>query len=398
MASFKRKNNGKVEITITRGKRFDGKPCRYYREVDYVSEKQLQEAAALFLADIINGNVSTPDATSLDALYNDFMAHNGNISTDLKISTRKRYAAIYENQIKQYFGDKKISKITKVQIRDWVKDLSENGKNKRTNQPLSPKTIKNALSLLSTLFKYAVEDLELLEKNPCEHVKVPKATKKYKVPKDFYKEHEIADLISLLLQERETESGRTHATAVLLILFTGMRAGEVMGLRWEDIDFEKHTISIERIRLVVPDDGVIEDTPKTEGSIRLITAPTFIMGILEILKDYQQYYKKILTNDYKDSGYVFTIPEGTPHHPNNTYRWFKRFLQKYELKDTTLHDLRHTHAAILSSIGVQIVDVSKRLGHTNTRITQEVYEYYFKSTDKNVSEKLDQFYASLVKM
>ena len=57
MASFKRKNNGKVEITITRGKRFDGKPCRYYREVDYVSEKQLQEAAALFLADIINGNI-----------------------------------------------------------------------------------------------------------------------------------------------------------------------------------------------------------------------------------------------------------------------------------------------------------------------------------------------------
>ncbi len=398
MASFKHRNNGKVQITITRGKKFDGSPCRYYREVDYVSEKKLKEDAALFLADIINGKVSTSDSTTLNALFNDFMAHNGNISTELKVSTARRYESIYNNQIKEFFGNRQISKITKVQIRNWVKELSENGKNLRTGEPLSPKTIKNALSLLSTLYKYAIEDLDLLEKNPCEHVKVPKSTKKYKIQKDFYKEHEIADLISLLFKEKDTNTGKCHATAILLILFTGLRIGEAMGLRWEDIDFNESTINIERIRLMVPNDGVIEDTPKTEGSVRIITVPDFVMEMLKDLQIYQRNNKIVLGEEYTDSGYVFTVAEGTPHHPHNTYHWFKRFLKRYGLRDTTLHDLRHTHAAILSSIGVQIIDVSKRLGHTNTRITQEVYEYYFRNTDKDISDKLEQFYQRIRKM
>lgn len=396
MASFKHRKNGKVQICITRGTKFDGSPCRYYREVDYVSEKKLKEDAALFLADIISGKVANSDSTTLDALFKDFMRNNGGINTELKISTVRRYETLYKNQIQSAFGNKQIGKITKLQVRNWVKDLSENGKNLQNGNPLAPKTIKSALSLLSTLYKYAIEDLDLLEKNPCDHVKVPKATKKYRIQKDFYKDHEIADMISLLLKEKSIEASKCHATAVLLILFTGLRIGEVMGLMWKDIDLKDNTISINRIRTLVPAIGVVEDTPKTEGSTRIITAPSFVMDMLAELQELQKRNMRIMQEDYKDSGYVFTTAEGSPQYPRNTYGWFKRFLKKYDLRDTTLHDLRHTHAAILSSIGVQIVDVSKRLGHTNTRITQEIYEYYFRSSDKGVSDKLEQFYEDII--
>ena len=70
--------------------------------------------------------------------------------------------------------------------------------------------------------------------------------------------------------------------------------------------------------------------------------------------------------------------------------------KKYGLKHTTVHDLRHSHAAMLSRLDVKIIDVSKRLGHTNTRITQEVYEYLFKDIDSSVSEKLDDYYKNVL--
>lgn len=394
MASFKERN-GKVQITITHGKKFDGTPQRYYREVENTTKKQLKIEEAIFLADIMAGKVVTADTTTLDALYKNYLLHNGGMESELKISTAKRYESLYKNQIQKSFGSRRINAITRVNVRDWVKNLSEKGVNKKTQGKLSPKTIKNALSFLSTLYRYAIYDLELVDKNPCDHVRVPKATKKYKVQKDFYKEDEVKELIALLSDELDTKNGTTHATIILLILFTGIRAGEAMGLKWTDIDFENNTLKIERERLSVVDVGVVEDTPKTADSIRTVSFPQFISDILRRLKSLQKEQKALLGEDYHDSGYVAVNVNGKPHHPNNTYRWFKRFLERNNLKPATIHDLRHTHTAMLSSLGVEIFDVSRRLGHSNTRITQEVYEYLFKDADHSVSQKLDGFYEQL---
>lgn len=393
MASFKFRGNGKVQITITRGKRYDGTPCRYHKEVTYISDKQLNEDAALFLAEIVSGKVTAGDSTILDALYNDYMQHN---RQDLKISTARRYETLYSCQIKDSFGHRRVKSITRRDVRDWVHDLSDNGENRQTGKPLSPKTIQCALSLLSTLYNYALEDLDLVDKNPCDHIKVPKAKKKYKIKPDFYKDHEVADLILLLLQEVDTAP--VHATAVLLFLFTGMRTGEVMGMRWEDIDMDHGTIKIERERILVPGIGVVEDTPKTDESERLVTLPPFMVELLQNLRNYQTDCKGKMGDDYHDSGYVITAPTGAPAFPRNSYGWFKRFQDRYGLKPATIHDLRHTHVAMLSSIGIQIADVSKRLGHSNTRITQEVYEYFFTDSDSGISDKLSDYFKNVVKM
>ena len=393
MASFKFRGNGKVQITITRGKRYDGKPCRYHKEVTYISDKQLNEEAALFLAEIVSGKVTAGDATTLDALYNDYMQR---AASELKMSTAARYKTLYKNQIKDHLGHRRILSISRIDVKDWVKYLSTDARNLRTGKPLAPKTIKNALSLLSTLYAYAIEDLDLVEKNPCDHVKVPHAKKKYKIKHDFYKDHEVADLILCLLGEAETAP--THVTALLLYLFTGMRTGEVMGLRWENVDMDRGIIKIERTRMVLPGLGIVEDTPKTDESERLVTLPSFMVELLQNLRKYQTECESKMGDDYHDSGYVITSPTGNPSYPRNTYDWFKRFQVRYGLRPATIHDLRHTHAAMLSSIGVQIVDVSKRLGHSNTRITQDVYEYFFTDSDNGISDKLNDYFKNVVKM
>lgn len=391
MASFKFKDNGKVEITITHGKKYNGKPKRYYKTVTYVNDKKLETDAALFLADIVNGEISASGTTTINALFEDFILHNGGTNTELKQSTAIRYRTLYDNQIKEYLGDRKINNIKKVDVRDWVTDLVQNVKNKKTGKPLSTKTVKNALSLLSSLYKYAIDDLDLVENNPCQGVKVPNQ-KEYKV-KERYSDVEVMDLISCLMQEKENNP--VHVTLILLILFTGMRTGEVMGLRWPDIDFKRNTIKIERERIMAQG-KIIVDTPKTQESIRTISIPDFLASELKDLRITQQRWAAMNNTSFRFDNYLSIKVDAEPLNPYATYEWFKKFQKRYDLKDCTVHDLRHTHAAMLSCINVNIMDVSKRLGHSNTRVTQEIYEYYFKDTDIHVSNKLNDYYEKVI--
>ena len=91
------------------------------------------------------------------------------------------------------------------------------------------------------------------------------------------------------------------------------------------------------------------------------------------------------------SGYVAVLENGKPQNPRSTYTWFKRFQERHGFRSCSVHDLRHTYAAMLSRLGVKIIDVSRRLGHSNTRITQKVYEYLFQSVDDRISDELDHY-------
>lgn len=404
MASYKDRGNGKTQIIITYGKRFDGKPQRYYRDVEYTTKKQLEIDSAKFLADIVSGKVIAADSTTIDALFNDFMATH---ETMLSKSTSARYNQIYKNQIKPHLAKRKISTVTRQDIRLWTAKLMDCG-HAKTGKPLQPKTVSMALSLLSTLYTYAIYDLELVEKNPCTRIKIQ--PNKYEKDSngnlkskrldcsDRYTQEEIKTLLNLLTEKLEDPRSRTNATLIILVLFTGLRNGEVMGLKWEDIDLNKRIINICRERLYVSTVGVVTDTPKTAESNRAISVPDFVINLLIQLKSCQDNDRIKMGEDYHESGYVAINVYGEPQFPRNLYQWFVNFQRENGLKKSSVHDLRHTHAAMLSSIGAKIIDVSKRLGHTNTRITQEIYEYLFDNEyDNKISNDLNEYYSELQK-
>ena len=122
------------------------------------------------------------------------------------------------------------------------------------------------------------------------------------------------------------------------------------------------------------------------------------MGLLRDLKDFQGDLMVKMGSEYHDSGYVAVTVNGSPQNPRNLYKWFIRFQQRYGLKKATVHDLRHTHAAMLSDMGTKMIDISKRLGHANTRITQEIYEYLFNDIDDQISNELNNYYVEIKKM
>ena len=386
MASFKHLDNGNVQITITHGKRFDGTPNRFYRTVKFTSQKQLEVDAALFLADVINGDATLANSATVKAVFNDFLK----CRTELGQTTLSRYKLLFDHQIGPYLGARKLNTITRSDVRGWVATIKEKG-NKRTGGPLAPKTVKNALSLLSTIFNHAIYDLEIVEKNPCTRIKIPDTAKASTVT-EFYTEDEVAELLRLLSEKLNDPRSCTHATLLFLILFTGMRTGEVMGLKWKNVDFDKKQITIEAERLYTSESGVVDGTTKTESSKRTISVPDFVMDMLAKLKRHQDFVMEVEGSNFTYTDYVAITATGEPQHPRNMYKWFKKFQKANGLKDATVHDLRHTHAAMLSRMGVKIIDISKRLGHSNTRITQEVYEYLFKDMDDDISKGLNDYY------
>lgn len=405
MAGHKYLPNGKIQIVITHGTDLKGKPKRYWKTIDHCSKKQLEIEDALFLAEVLNKSRISSSSTTVSALWNDFL---NNHCRELKVSTVGRYKTLYQYQIDPYFGNRKIQSIAKVDIRDWVEELLNTQHPQFKDRTLAPKTVKNALGLLRTLFNYAIDELELLEKNPCTRVKVRKkgieqndnliflnhepTTHKHYPKKQPYSEAECVELIRCLMHDRNTDyAAMRHTTLLMLILFTGVRTSEVMGLRWTDINFNAHTVNIERERIHVPREGIFLDSVKSSSSERIISIPSYITDLLIECKQEQDRNRSLLMNEYTASGYVAVLENGKPQNPRSTYTWFKRFQERHGFRSCSVHDLRHTHAAMLSRLGVKIIDVSRRLGHSNTRITQEVYEYLFQNVDDRISNELDAY-------
>jgi integrase len=375
MAYVKKRKSGKVQITVTDGKKYDGSPKRFYRTVDYRGKRQLERDVADFENEIRAGEKPQGSVETVDQIYKMFM-----IDGVRKASTVYRYDNLMRNQISPAFGSRKITTITRAEIKQWAHDLLKE---------LSPKSTRHAVSLLSSIFKYAEYELELIDKNPCEHIRLPKPAKK----DNLYTEAETIRLMDCLSKEENLQ----HVTVIYMLLFTGMRIGEVYGLKWEDINWEWKSATIKRERIGVGGKD-ITDTPKTETSLRTISVPPFVLDMLRDLKSTCERNKEIAGSDYHDSGFVIQNAYGEPARTRGTYDWFKRFLRRHGLRDITLHDLRHTHAAMLSRMGVDIIDVSHRLGHANTRITQETYEYLFRSVDTDIADKLENFYENMGKI
>lgn len=189
-----------------------------------------------------------------------------------------------------------------------------------------------------------------------------------------------------------------------LLIFSGMRRGELMGLEWGDIDFDNRVIHIKRTSQYAQNYGIITKSPKNETSYRTIKLSE---TMFELLREYQQYWqqlrsdmgdrwqntieimlvdrsKKVVRNDR-----LFIKDDSTPMNPDSLTDWTKKFVKRNNLPHFTPHSLRHTHATLLIAEGVSIPAVSHRLGHSNINTTNTVYLHHIQSADEIASDIID---------
>ena len=290
----------------------------------------------------------------------------------IKHLTPRVYAAI---------GNKSLSKITSRNIQLFVNDLVLNGKNKRTGKPLSRKTAVHHLSLISSIFTYAVKQ-EIVSDNPCCRVTVPKG-KGGKNEKEIYTLEEVEQIVTCLEDEP-----LMYKAFFTLEFYSGFRRSEILGLEWKDVDWKNSVISVRRTSNYTPSEGLYTDTTKTEKSQRSLKFPDEIMGLLRQLKNKQNEDREKYGSKWVESDRLFIKWNGEPLFVSQPYGWFKRFCKRHELRFCDIHSLRHFYASALISEGVDAATVSNALGHSTITTTTNIYCHAFQQAQARAGDAI----------
>nr|WP_300184230.1 tyrosine-type recombinase/integrase [uncultured Agathobaculum sp.] len=244
---------------------------------------------------------------------------------------------------------------------------------------LAVSTILHHHRLISSMLSTAVK-WQLIFSNPCSRVVLPKNKRKEAVYLD-------EDQAAQLLQALEGESLQ-HQVIVKMLLYTGMRRGELCGLEWKDIDFERAVISVRRSSLYLSGKGVFEDETKNETSERCMKVSDDVIAMLRIWRAEQAKERLRLGDQWQDNDRLFTAWNGAPIRPDVITAWFHKFVTKNGLPPIHVHSLRHTNATLLIAAGTNLTTVAARLGHANTTTTSKIYAHAIKSADQAAAEAL----------
>ncbi len=228
---------------------------------------------------------------------------------------------------------------------------------------LTPSTVKHMHTVLRVALRHAVK-WQLITRSPLDSVDPPKVEKK---------EIRVWDLTQVASFLQACQTHRLYA-AFLLVLATGMRRGELLGLRWTDINFPNRVLKVSQ-ELVVVRRKLSMQQPKTAGSRRPISIPE---EVLEALREHgrrQAEEKEAFEEAYVDNGLVFCQEDGRPLDPRAFTRTFENLTRRAELPRISFHALRHTHATMLLQAGVNVKAISERLGHAEISTTLDIYSH-----------------------
>ena len=203
---------------------------------------------------------------------------------------------------------------------------------------LSGNSVQHYHRLISSILSTAVK-WQVIFSNPCERVDPPKIEKK--------EAHYLDETQAARLLEDLEHAPEQYRVMVALLLFTGLRRGELCGLEWDDIDWDEGLLSVRRSSLYLPKQGIFTDETKTATSQRVIKLPDDALTLLRQHRTEQAKQRLLVGDQWQDSHRLFTTWNGSPIHPDTFSKWFSGFVKEHDLPPVTAHSLRHTNATLL---------------------------------------------------
>ena len=240
--------------------------------------------------------------------------------------------------------------------------------------------VNNLHKIFNVAMSHAVK-LGMIPRNPCKGTTPPKRPQR---EMQFYDEYQVQQLLNTAQMIEDQ-----YYPVYFLAIHTGMRLGELLGLKWEDIDFDRRTLQVKR-QLARTGGGVIEfSAPKSKRGIRKI-----ILGkqAVEVLKDQEKRVAEMrqkAESDWRDFDMVFPTRVGTPTMHSNLRRGFRALLAESGLPKIRFHDLRHTAASLMLNNGIPVLIVSRRLGHSKPSITLDVYGHLIQHKQEEAADLMD---------
>lgn len=296
---------------------------------------------------------------------------------ELKPSSYDRLEQTINNNITPYIGYLQIASLTPQDIQQYINQLTDKG--------YSYSTIKKAYNAVNASLKMAFER-DYIRKNPCINIKLPKQIKHLKSDIEFFTDEEAEMIINAATYRYHT--GRymyKHGYAIVLLLNTGIRVGELLALKWQNVDLDNRQIYICETRGQVIDREETEHryimadrSTKTQSSCRYVPINQKALQALE-------YFKSLGYN----SPYVMANSNTNVVSYRNLYKVMSNILERNKIKHGSLHTLRHTFATHLFKNGVDVKIISELLGHSDISITYDIYTHVIQSQKKKAVDVLD---------
>lgn len=306
----------------------------------------------------------------------------------LGAKTAERYQELIERHVAPRIGSVLLQKLQPLHLQMLYSDLLESGRADGKGG-LSAQTVLHVHHLLHRALGQAVK-WQLLLRNPADAVEPPKVLRAEQPALDV---EQAARLIYAL-------RGTRLYALTLLAAATGLRRGELLGLRWQDVDFKAGTLAVRQTLEQTRQGGLrLKPGAKTAGSVRTETIPGFALEALRKHRAQQAEEKLLLGPAYKDHGLVFAQPDGSPLRPDAISNEFRKRARQVGLEGIHLHSLRHSQASILIALGEPVVVVQHRLGHSSPRVTTQVYSHLLPGGDEEAARRLDEaFRAAFAKL
>lgn len=391
MPTVQRRGKDQYRIMISKGFGLNGVRQRFTKTVrvpDDKADKLLPKIIAQFEMEIESNNCVNSGKLSFKAFAEEWLSKYAKVN--LAPKTLQFYTEALELRIIPAFTKFRLEQIKPMHILQFYENLTEDGiRLDGKKGGLHPKTIQKYHRILSSMFAKAVS-WQLIPENPVARVDTPKAKK---TEAEFYEEKEVIQLIESL-----NNAPFKYKVMILLTLHTGIRRSELMGLRWQDIDTSNNLIRIVQTSQYVRGQGTIITDTKSSSSIRKISIPGFFKEMFLGLETEMKHNKAQLLTEvdemgnpaWHETGLVFTQYNGLPMFPDTITKWFKKFLVSNKLRVINFHGLRHSHATLLISQNLDILALSKRLGHAEASTTLNIYGHALKHSDQKAVQKFQK--------
>jgi integrase len=285
--------------------------------------------------------------------------------------TALQYRQIARNYILPRLGKMRLQDIRSVHIRRMYVSFREGGTGARTLQLIH--------AILHNALNQAVREGILL-RNPAEAVERPRVeAKEFKI---FTEDQARQFLLAT--------SGHRNEALFYLALTTGMREGELLGLKWSDVDWIKGVLNVQRQLQRIDHKGLAFVPPKTKSGIRQIKLG---QGMLDRLAEHrlrQDCEREACGGRWQENGLIFPSSIGTPLEPHRIYDEFKELLVKAGLPDMRFHDLRHTALSLLIEMGIAVTTVQQRAGHSKASVTTDIYGHSMSKSQERAAEMIEE--------
>ena len=371
-----RKRKDSYEITVSVGYDSKGKQLRKYMtwKPDPTLKEKQAERAAERVAEDFEQKVKDGFIMSKETVKQYLTAWIDRKSIKLAPKTIEHYKELTE-RIYENIGKIRLDKLKPLDIQDFYNSLATiPGKRGKI---ISAETQRHYHRLLSSALKEA-KKRQRINLDIMAHIDPPTVGRKKPV--------KILDdeQSKLFVQYALNEPDIRKKVAFLLLIFSGCRIGELLGLEWQDIDFNNYTISISRTSQYVNRQMVTGQT-KNESSVRKVSLPP---ELFELLKEYRAFCFKYSQHVMIEDNRLFFQQSGKPMFITTVNVWLKKFLEDKGLPIVSVHSLRHSNITLLIYSGIPLRQISERAGHADQSTTMRIYAHALKSADKVAAEKL----------